>query len=210
MKIDTLILGDYQTNCYVVREKEEEEKCVVIDPGFSADVLVDFLEASELQPEKIWLTHGHSDHIAGIPLLKERYNDLPVWAPRNDGDMLVEDHLNLAFFAGVSLNLGPAEKLFDVGDTLIFGDLHFDVLETPGHTPGGVSLHDREESVVFSGDALFAGSIGRSDFPQGDHDLLIRMIRDQLFALPDNTVVYPGHGPATTIGREKSANPFLK
>lgn len=210
MKIDTLVLGDYQTNCYVVREKEEAEDCVVIDPGFSAHVLVEFLEANELKPEKIWLTHGHSDHIAGIPLLKENYDDLPVWAPQNDADIVVDDRLNLASYTGVALNLDSPEKLFDVGDTLAFGDLHFNVLETPGHTPGGVSLHGQKESVVFSGDALFAGSIGRTDFPGGDHDLLIRMIREQLFALPEDTVVYPGHGPATTIGREKFTNPFLK
>jgi glyoxylase-like metal-dependent hydrolase (beta-lactamase superfamily II) len=210
MKIDTLVLGDYQTNCYVLRESEDDKECVVIDPGFSAHVLIEFLEANELKPEKIWLTHGHSDHIAGIPLLKENYDDLPVWAPQNDADMVVDDRLNLAFFTGVSLNLEPPEKLFDVGDTLAFATLQFDVLETPGHTPGGVSLHGQKESVVFSGDALFAGSIGRTDFPGGDHDLLIRMIREYLFSLPEDTVVYPGHGPSTTIGREKSTNSFFQ
>ena len=210
MKIDSFILGDYQTNCYVLRESTESPSCVVIDPGYSAQPLLDFLQQSNLTVERIVLTHGHADHIAGIPALKQRYPDLPVWIARDDADMLTDDMLNLSALTGQPLHLSAAEHLFDIGDTIEFAFCSLTVLSTPGHTQGGVSLYCARENLVFSGDALFAGSIGRSDFPGGNHDQLIESIRTALFTLADDTTVYPGHGPATTIAREKQSNPFFQ
>lgn len=210
MKIDTFVLGDYQTNCYVLRGSETTDNCLIIDPGYSPQPLLDFLQKENLAPQRIVLTHGHADHIAGIPALKQRYPDLPVLIARDDADMLTDDMLNLSTLGGQPLHLSPADQLFDIDETIDFNDISLKVLSTPGHTRGGVSLYCAEDNLVFSGDALFAGSIGRSDFPGGDHEQLIESIRTSLFALDDHTDVYPGHGPATTIGREKQTNPFFR
>jgi hydroxyacylglutathione hydrolase len=210
MKIDTFILGDYQTNCYVLRESSESITCQIIDPGYSPQPLLDFLQENNLTADRIVLTHGHADHIAAIAKLKQLYPDLPVWIARNDADMLTDDMLNLSVLGGQPLNLSPADLLFDIGDTLEIASKSFTVLSTPGHTTGGVSLYCQQENLVFSGDALFAGSIGRSDFPGGNHDQLIEAIRKELLTLDEKTTVYPGHGPATTIDQEKKTNPFFQ
>ncbi len=209
MKVDGFQLGDYMTNCYVVRESDDAKPCWIIDPGDRPQELLTFLEQNALEPQQIVLTHGHVDHIAGIPLLKQTYPDLPVWMAKNDAYMLTDNMLNLSFMSGEPLQLEAADHLFDIGDTLRFGELSFVVLSTPGHTVGGVSLYCQKYSTVFSGDALFAGSVGRSDFPGGSHETLIQGIKEQLLVLDDDTIVYSGHGPATTIGREKQTNQFL-
>lgn len=209
MKIECLVLGDYQTNCYVVRESDQAVECLVIDAGYSAEVLVEFLEREELAPKRILLTHAHADHVAGIGLMKKRFSQIPVWIGREEVPVLTDDTLNLSLLSGEPLQLDEADEIFETGDVITFGSMAFRVLSTPGHTQGGVSFYSEQAGVVFSGDALFCGSIGRTDLPGGDYAQLIASIQEQLLVLPDETVVYSGHGPATTIGDEKRSNAFL-
>ena len=209
MKIECFVLGDYQTNCYVVRESDQAVDCLIIDAGYSAEVLVEFLERKGLAPKRIWLTRAHADHVAGIPLMKKHFSEIPVWIGREEVPVLADDTLNLSLLSGEPLGLDEAEEIFDTDDVITFGSMAFRVLSTPGHTQGGVSFYSEQAGVVFSGDALFCGSIGRTDLPGGDYAQLIAGIREQLLVLPDETVVYSGHGPATTIGDEKRSNTFL-
>lgn len=209
MQIDSLILGDFETNCYIVRSSEEATDCLIIDPGFGAEELLDFLNENALEPSGILLTHGHCDHLAGVPLLRGRFGDLAVSVGRPDSEMLTGGRANLSALMGFSLVLPPADRLLDAGDTVNFGDIELRVLATPGHTPGGMSFYCEKDAVVFTGDALFAGSIGRVDFPGGDMQTLLSAIRSELFSLPEATCVYSGHGPETEIGTEKRTNPFL-
>ncbi len=208
MEIECLVLGDFATNCYVVRVHGEAKECLVIDPGFSPGPLMKFLKENELQPVKILLTHGHCDHIAGIEELQNEFGAIPVCVSSEDAKMLEEVKLNLSWMTGTFIRL-KADKQFAQGDEVGLDGLSFKVLATPGHTEGGVSFYSKDESVVFSGDTLFAGSIGRDDFPGGDRGVLLTSIREKLLTLPEETKVYSGHGPITTIGEEKQGNPFL-
>ena len=208
MKIQTFVLGDFQTNCYILRGDKGDGNCLIIDPGYGADEILTFLEQGQLQPEALWLTHGHCDHIAGIPALLERYPELPVLVPEGDAGMITDDMMNLSAMMGRPLGLSFDFETFAPGEPLSFAGREFATLFTPGHTPGSVSFYCEQERLCFSGDALFSGSIGRTDFPGGDHEQLVSAIREQLFALPDETVVLSGHGPQTTIGREKAGNPY--
>ncbi|KPK77023.1 MAG: hypothetical protein AMJ79_04740 [Phycisphaerae bacterium SM23_30] len=209
MEIDCVVLGDFATNCYVVRESNATKECLIIDPGYGAEPLVELLQTKKLQPQRILLTHGHCDHIAGIKLLRKKFGAVPVCISKADAPMLSNDKKNLTWMTGNLLRLDEPEEMFEPGDTIYLGALEFEVLSTPGHTPGSVSFYCAREKVVFVGDALFAGSIGRTDFPGGDLQALLKGVREQLFTLPDETRVYTGHGPATTTGMEKRTNPFF-
>ena len=208
MEIDCLVLGDFATNCFVVRANGESKECLVIDPGFSPGPLLELLQAKQLKPLKILLTHGHCDHIAGIEELQNEFGAIPVCVSGEDAKMLGDAKLNLSWMTGRSIRL-QADEEFAQGDDVGLDGLELKVLVTPGHTTGGVSFYCKREGVVFSGDTLFAGSIGRDDFPGGDRGVLLASIRDKLLTLPEETRVYSGHGPITTIGEEKQTNPFL-
>lgn len=210
MKVDTLVLGDIQTNCYVVRPSDQADSCLIIDPGFSAEPLLEFLQQENIEPARILLTHGHCDHIAGLKLLNDRYDRIPVSIGVQDAPMLTSGRKNLSLAMGVWLKFPPADQLLNAGDAIEFDGLRIDVLATPGHTAGGVSFYCPDDSIVFTGDALFAGGIGRTDLGGGDLEQLLDSIRDRLYALPDDTTVYAGHGPTTTIGLEKRTNPFVQ
>jgi glyoxylase-like metal-dependent hydrolase (beta-lactamase superfamily II) len=210
MQIDRLILGDFQTNCYVVRRNEAAVDCVVIDPGFDPDDLLVFLSQHRLTPVAVVITHGHADHIAGVAALRQQYPQIKVYIHRADAGMLMNPEANLSGLAGAAVATEPADVLLQDGDKVEEAGVKLQVLHTPGHTPGGICLYAESEGLVFAGDTLFADSVGRTDFPGGDMDQLIDGIRTKLFTLPDQTVVYPGHGMRTTIGREKRANPFVQ
>jgi len=210
MIIDTLVLGDFQTNCFCVRQNDEVPECLIIDPGMGAEVLVQMLKENEYTPVEILLTHGHADHIGGVESLRQHWPGVRVSIHKDDAGMLTNPADNLSLMAGVMVQARPAEVLLNSEDIYYeAAGLRFKVLHTPGHTPGGICLYASDEDILFAGDTLFAGSVGRSDFPGGDHRMLIDMIRQKLLILPEQTTVYTGHGPATTIGNEKESNPFL-
>lgn len=209
MKIDTLVLGDFQTNCYCVRSDERANRCLVIDPGLDAAPLGLFLEKEGLEPEVIVLTHGHVDHVAGVEMLRERWPSVQVGIHRNDAAMLTDPARNLSMLAGTMTAARPAEMIFDGDGKVKLAGMEFHLLHTPGHTPGGICLYAEQEGLIFVGDTLFAGSVGRTDFEGGSFEQLMGSIQTKLLVLPEATKVYPGHGPATTLRSEKRFNPFL-
>lgn len=210
MKIDTLILGDYQTNCYILRTNPAAGNCLIIDAGFDGAELADFLAENKLAPAALIITHGHADHIAAVPLLRKNYPEMKVYIHNLDARMLAETDTNLSVLAAAPLTVEPADTTVCDGDYIEQAGIKLLVLHTPGHTPGGISLYSQRENLIFTGDTLFADSVGRTDLPNGDTQELINSIKQKLMPLPEETVVYPGHGPETTIGQEKLHNPFLK
>jgi len=209
MKIDRYILGEFQTNCYVVRVDESARDCLVVDAGLDARELVESLVRAELTPAAVVLTHGHADHIVGLEALRGQFPGLKVYIHKLDAAFLADPQANLSALAGVAFTTEPADVLLADGDRVEEAGIGLDVLHTPGHTPGGICLYAQEDKAVFAGDTLFADSVGRTDFPGGNMSQLIESIKTKLFVLPDETTVYPGHGMRTTIGREKRSNPFV-
>ena len=209
MKVDRLVLGEFETNCYIVRSSDSVTDCLVIDTGLDAQPLLKFLERGKLTPAAVIITHGHIDHIAGVEALRKKFPSILVYIHKLDAEMLGDANGNLSIMTGSSLTAGKADCLVDEGDIIEKAGVKLRVIHTPGHTPGGICFYSEKDGIIFVGDTLFAGSIGRTDFPNGDMKQLIEGIKHKLFVLPENTVVYPGHGPETTIGREKADNPFL-
>ena len=204
--IKAFVLGPLETNSYAI---SSGDSCSIVDAGMMAGPLLEYLAESNLVPGHILLTHAHGDHIAGIPQIKAAFPDVKVVCPRADAKMLTDAALNLSGMLGVSLTVGEADELIDPGGTIDVGATTWQTLDTSGHTPGGISYYCRDQQAVFTGDALFAGSIGRTDIPGGDEPRLLQNIRESLLSLPDGTVVLPGHGSASTIARERRENPFL-
>lgn len=198
----------FEENAYLVW-LPESRSALVIDPGLEPELILDALRQHDLNLVGILNTHGHADHIGGNAALKQTFPAAPLLIGVGDEIMLSSARANLSAHLGFNIVSPPADRTLREGDVVELAGLRLEVLDIPGHSPGHIVYLWRGPSmVVFGGDVLFRGSIGRSDFPGGDGDLLIRGIRDKLFPLPDDTVVYPGHGPVTTIGREKRANPF--
>ena len=210
MKMRHLILGDYQTNSYVLTAAEEAKGCVIVDTGLASEPLIALLKENSLNPELLILTHGHADHIGGVAVLRENFPDVKVAIHKNDADMLVDPAMNLSALAGMNCVSAPAEIIIETEEPIESAGLKFRVLHTPGHTQGGICLYCESEGTVFVGDTLFAGSIGRTDFPGGDFNQLISGIKEKLLTLPDETKVFPGHGPATTIETEKKFNQYVQ
>lgn len=210
MKIDTIVLGDLEANCFCVRTDEKASTCLLIDPGLNPEPLIHFLRRNNLTPEAVVLTHGHADHIGGVETVRQHWPAVEVAISNDDAAMLTDPAKNLSMLAEVMVQARPAEIRFNNSQRYFeAAGLRFEIIHTPGHTPGGICLYNSDEAVLFCGDTLFAGSVGRSDFPGGNHELLIDRIKHKLLILPDPTRVYPGHGPATTIRTEKRHNPFL-
>jgi glyoxylase-like metal-dependent hydrolase (beta-lactamase superfamily II) len=210
MEIDRLILGAYETNCYVLRINGAAKDCVVIDPGLGAGQLLDFIEGHKLNPVAVVLTHGHIDHIGAVAELCDNYPDIKVYIHKLDAKMLEDTHSNLSAMMGEAFSAKAADFTLEDGSVVEKAGIRLQVLHTPGHTPGGICLYSKSKGVVFTDDTLFAESIGRTDFPGGSLQQLLKGVREKLFALPDDTVVYPGHGPSTTIAQEKAHNQFFQ
>ena len=210
MIIHTFILGAYETNCYCLRDNESAQDCLIIDAGLDADKLINSLEEKNMNPIALILTHGHIDHIAGLNAMREKFPEMKVYIHELDANMLDEPKSNLSLMAGISYVTEPADFTLEDNQVIELAGVKLQVLHTPGHTPGGISLYSKEQGVVFVGDALFADSVGRTDFPSGSMNQLVDGIKEKLLTLPEETKVYPGHGPDTTIGHEKEYNQYLQ
>ncbi|UCC97613.1 MAG: MBL fold metallo-hydrolase [Phycisphaerales bacterium] len=209
MKIEHLTLGAYETNCYVLSDGDAARDCLVIDPGLDAGALIDFVKGRNLNPVVVVLTHGHIDHIAGVAALRAEFRDVKVHIHELDAPMLSEPHANLSVMNGMAFSTEPQDVSLQERDVIEQAGIKLLVLHTPGHTPGGICLYSQPDGAAFVGDTLFADSVGRTDFPGGSMYQLLDSVKDKLFTLPDETNVYPGHGPPTTIAREKAHNPFF-
>ena len=205
MILETLVVGNVFTNCYVVG-CEKTKNAVVVDPGGNPGRILDLIERLEVKLAYIINTHGHADHIEANREVKEATAAQILIHP-SDGPMLTDPEKNLSVFFGPAIDSPPADRCIAEGEMIEFGTLQLKVIHTPGHSPGGISLVGN--GCVFTGDALFAGSIGRTDFPGASYDQLIDSIRTKLFTLDDSLRVYSGHGPESTIGWEKAHNPFF-
>jgi hydroxyacylglutathione hydrolase len=209
MDIKAFVLGDYQTNCFCVRKDDSAKDCIIIDSGFSPELLVDHLKQNQLNPVAAIYTHGHIDHIFGLKALRENFPGIKVAIHKDDADMLADPLKNLSTMTGGSFVTGPADIIIEKEEPIEFIGIRFEVFHTPGHTPGGICLYVKDEAILFAGDTLFDGSVGRSDFPGGDSEALISGIKQKLLVLSGKTTVYTGHGPSTTIEREIKYNQFL-
>ena len=203
MKIKTLHLGLIKTNCYLI---STEKAAVVIDPGFDRPSTLDFLNENADKERLVLLTHAHFDHIGGAEALREK-TGVKIGIGELDADALSDTELNLSDMFRAHVAPFKADLIFKDGDIIKVGDLELKVINTPGHTVGGVSY--LTEDKLFSGDTLFEASIGRTDFTGGDLNVLKRSVK-KLFELPPDTKVYPGHGNSTTIAREKEYNMFAR
>ncbi|MGL6226367.1 MAG: MBL fold metallo-hydrolase [Thermoguttaceae bacterium] len=186
--------------------------CVVIDPGIDTYELVEKLEQHRLRPIALLITHGHYDHIGGIDVLREKWPGCSIMTSPKEADKLVNPALNLSEFFGYPKRTAPADRLLQSGEVLELAGITFEVFEIPGHSAGHLAFLIKSVSpyLMFVGDIIFSGSVGRSDFNDGDSFQLISGIREKILTLPDDTLLYPGHGPKTTVGREKQFNPFLR
>ncbi|MHC4636450.1 MAG: MBL fold metallo-hydrolase [Planctomycetota bacterium] len=209
MKIDCLVLGAFETNCYIARKSETDKDCLIIDTGLQSEKLIAYLIEEQLHPIAVIFTHGHADHITGLELLRENFTGIKSYIHKLDSEMFTDPSANLSMLAGIHFSTDDADVILEEGDVIKSAGIELEVIHTPGHTPGGICLYSKSENILFSGDTLFAESVGRTDFPGGDMKKLIAGIKKKLIILPEEVVVYPGHGPETTIENEKKYNPFL-
>ena len=205
MKVVTIPNGAFVENCYLVID-ETARQCAIVDPGEEAGLILRQVEQAAVVPVAIWLTHAHLDHVLGVTRVRAD-TGAPVFL--HPADRALYDRVpDQATAFGLRADpLEPPDRVFAHGEALRVGELSFTVRHTPGHSPGSVSVVG--EGLVFDGDVLFQGSIGRTDLPGGDLETLLASIERELLVLPDSTIVYSGHGPATTIGAERRTNPFL-
>lgn len=206
MSIKRLVVGPLGSNCYLVADEETGEG-IIIDPGEEGERILKVVKKKGIVPRYLINTHGHIDHIGANNYLKRKIEGIKLGIHEADARMLINTNENLANFTGGDFISLPADLLLKDGDEITLGKGHLKVIHTPGHTPGGICLLGRRE--VFTGDTLFTGSVGRTDFPGGSMELLMKSLREKLMVLPEETVIYPGHGETSTIGREKVSNPFI-
>ena len=199
--IRQITVGPLKASCYIFGDPRER-KAIIIDPGGSPAEIRSLLGEYRFMPECVVNTHGHIDHIAANNAF-----GLPVWIHSDDAQFLTDNELNLSNSCGISYRGKPPDRLLNDGDTIKVGGLLLEVVHTPGHTPGGICL--RCQGALFTGDTLFAGGIGRCDFPYGSEETLLRSIREKLLTLDKDVKIYPGHGGQSTIGRELRSSAFL-
>ena len=209
MKITYMVLGPFQTNTYIAWD-EKTQNAIIIDPSFTPEYIEKAVTELGVSVKKIFLTHAHVDHMAGLNFMREKHPEAEVYMHEADLPYLKNRTLNLSDMVGNDLHCAPPDVFVKQGQHITLDSMDFEVLETPGHTPGGVSYYEKSAGIVFTGDSLFESSIGRTDFPGGSMSTLVMSIKNQLFMLPDETHVLSGHGDPTSIGREKKYNPFLQ
>jgi hydroxyacylglutathione hydrolase len=210
LNVETFVEPMFQENGLLLWP-EGQTDCWLIDPGFSpqSDALAAAVLEEGLKPQAILLTHCHADHLAGVRTVQQKLPGTPLWVPRDEQHMLGDADANLSAPFGFGVTAPPADRLLSPGEDLQLGHLTWKVLDVGGHSPGGLAYYCPAAGIVIVGDALFAGSIGRHDFPGSSQRRLLQNIRRHLLTLPPETVVYSGHGPTTTIAREKRYNPFV-
>jgi hydroxyacylglutathione hydrolase len=213
MTLNTLkiVTGDLEENCFVVWSEGLAE-AVVFDPGSDAETILDALRERNLTVTALILTHCHGDHIGALGALKSSFPAAPIYVPDAEKDWLTRPTLNLSYFYGYSIVAPPGDVFVNDGDAVSSAGLNFKAIHVPGHSPGGTAYFIAPENAhphLYCGDILFQRGIGRTDLPGGaGEEVLVEGIRENLFALPDDTIVFPGHGDETTIGDEKENNPY--
>lgn len=219
MTIRSVEVGVLGTNCYIVCQNADcalqsdadstrAGECVIVDPGDDVKKLVFTMNELKVVPTAILLTHGHFDHIGAVAGLREEYPGIRVYAGRDENPLLHDPELNLTMRLRKPIRI-DADRLLDDNESFNEAGIDFRTLATPGHTMGSVCYYSEEEKVLFAGDTLFMGSMGRTDFPTGNEAQIFRSLK-MLAVLPDDTIVYPGHGPKTSIGEEKRNNPYMQ
>jgi len=205
MIIEVVLVGHLEVNCYVLAAKEGL-RAIIIDPGGEDRKIKKVLDRHQLKPGIVVNTHGHIDHIG----CDDKFG-APVYIHTDDAALLKDAGLNMSEFLNIPFTVNSKINTLQDKDKIELDGVELEVIHVPGHTPGGIALLLKapKDKILFSGDSLFCRSIGRTDFPGADGGLLIQGIKEKLFILPDDTVVYPGHGPSSTIGEEKRENPFL-
>lgn len=210
MRIETNKVGMIETNCYLVINEDTNE-AIVIDPGAEGEFIAGRLKDQDLTCKAILYTHGHFDHTTGTDDLKKALGyDTKIYASSLERELLMDSLLNHSEKHGLGDRQYPADIYIEDGEILSLAGFDIRAISTPGHTPGGCCYYFPDERVLFSGDTLFDGSVGRTDFVEGDFATLVKSIVDKLYILPEDTKVYPGHMGETTIGKEKSSNPYVR
>lgn len=204
LNIERITVGALGTNCYIVNL--ESPDCVVIDPADEAEKILTRVKELGLNVKAVILTHGHFDHTAGAGKI-QKDTGAPVYIASGDADLLVNPGWMTKIAPPIKLKIDEVVQVKD-GDQIVCGDLQLKIFETPGHSEGSISIYS--PGYLFCGDLLFRGSVGRTDLPGGNWDVLLCSLREKILTLPDDTKVFPGHGPQTTIGKERLANPFIK
>ena len=204
-RMETFVLGDVSTNCYLIYNQKSRE-AVVVDPADNGAFVLNKCRELQVKPVAILLTHGHFDHILAVEDICRAFS-CQVYAGREEDRLLQDSSMNLSTMMGTERTIVCADVLVKEKDELSLAGFKWNVLETPGHTAGSVCYYIPSEQVLFSGDTLFAGSLGRTDLPTGDQKAIVSSIREKLLPLPEETKVFPGHGEGTTIGRERRYNP---
>lgn len=206
MKIERFVLGNLTTNCYLI-ENEVTKELVVVDPAICPDEIIGHIKRNGYTPKAILLTHAHFDHVMGIDRWVREF-DIPVYLHEEEKEILEQPHLNLSSMFGAGYSYRQV-KCLKSDQVIEVAGIAFQVIHTPGHTKGGCCFYVEAEDALISGDTLFFQSVGRSDFPTGSMSVLVNSIKEKLFSLPDETMVYPGHGDYTSIGDEKQWNPYV-
>lgn len=211
MKIKSFVFNPFMENTYVLHDESKE--AYIIDPGcyesYERNEIVTYIADNQLTPKAIINTHCHIDHVLGNAYLSNHYS-IPLWIPEGEKDLLEAVKVYAPNWGISNYEHKDADRLLKESDSIKLGNQELEILFAPGHAPGHFMFYHKEENTLIAGDVIFKQSIGRTDLPGGNHELLLESIREKVYTLPDHTVIYSGHGPTTIVGEEKLTNPFVR